>query len=186
MVSTLSYLIVLLIALALAFYAIARMKSSAIDSARKEYGIPAGKVLYSDLNGSAKPLFSRRFGVSGKPDYIIKDKDNALIPVEIKSGRASKPYKGHVLQLAAYCLLIEETYGKAVPHGVLVYGDGKQHLFKFDSDLRAELLSTLEDMRRCWNEGNPKRTHNSKRRCYSCLLREDCGYCLAKIDDFKI
>lgn len=178
-VFTISYLIVLFIAMALAFYAISRRKSSAIESARRKYGIPAGRVIYSDLNNrSAKPLFSRQFRISGKPDYIVKDKDNALIPVELKSGSTSKPHRGHVLQLAAYCLLIEETYGKTVPHGILVYGNGKQHLIKFDNDLRAELLSTVEDMRRCWNEGRPERKHNSKRRCISCLLREDCSYCL--------
>jgi len=165
--------------MALAFHAISRRKSSAIESARRKYGIPAGRVIYSDLNRSAKPLFSRQFGISGKPDYIIKNKDNALIPVELKSGSASKPHRGHVLQLAAYCLLIEETYGKAVSHGILVYGDGKQHLIKFDDALRTDLLSTVEEMRRCWSEGHPERNHSSKRKCSSCLLREDCSCCLA-------
>ena len=165
--------------MALAFHAVYRMKSSAIESARREYSLPPGRVIYSDLNGPAKPLFSRQFGISGKPDFIVKDKDNALIPVELKSGRTDKPHRGHILQLAAYCLLIEETYGKTVPHGILVYGDGKQHLIKFDNDLRAGLLSAVEDMRRCWSDGHPERMHNSKRRCISCLLREDCSYSLA-------
>lgn len=176
-------MIVLLFALALIFYAIARRKSSAIESARREYGIQDGKVVYSDLDKPAKPLFSRQFGISGKPDYIIKDKDNVLIPVELKSGRAKQPHRGHMLQLAAYCLLIEETYDKTVPYGILVYGDGKQHLIKFDDALRVDLLSTVEEMRKCWNEGHPTRNHSSKGKCSSCLLREDCSNCLAKIDE---
>ncbi len=176
-------MIVLLFALALIFYAFARRKSSAIESTRRKYGIHDGKVIYSDLVRPAKPLFSKRFGISGKPDYIIKDKDNVLIPVELKSGRAKQPHRGHVLQLAAYCLLIEETYSKTVPYGILVYGDGKQHLIKFDDALRKDLLSTVEEMRMCWNGGHPTRNHNSKRKCSSCLMREDCSYCLAKIDE---
>lgn len=182
-VFTIQYLIVLLFALALIFYSIARRRSSDIDSARREYGIPAGKVVYSDLNRSGKPLFSKQFGISGKPDYIIRDKANKLIPVELKSGYANKPHRGHVLQLAAYCLLIEEIYGKAPPYGILVYGDGREHLIRFDDSLRTDLLSTVNEMRRCWSEGRPVRNHDSKRRCCSCLLREDCDYCLAKIDE---
>lgn len=174
------YLVAALIAMALAFYVIERSKASAIRSAKIKYGIPDGRVIYSDLDGSARPLRSRQFGISGKPDYIIRDKNNVLMPVELKSGLASRPHRGHVLQLAAYCLLIEETYGKTVPHGIIVYGDGKQHLISFDSDLKAELLSTVGDMRRCWNEGHPRRTHNSRRKCSSCLLREDCNYRLRK------
>ncbi|MFB3765313.1 MAG: CRISPR-associated protein Cas4 [Methanotrichaceae archaeon] len=186
MVVTILYLIPLLFILALIFYAIARRRSSVIESARKKYGIQAGEVIYSDLYSDrdrpVKSLLSKRFGISGKPDYIVKDKGR-LIPVELKSGRASTPHRGHVLQLAAYCLLIEENYGKAVPHGILVYGDGKQHLIKFDDALRKDLISTVEEMRRCWSEGSPVRNHSSKRKCSSCLLREDCNYCLAKIDE---
>lgn len=176
-------MITLLIAMGLAFYVIAKRKASAINSAKIKYGIPDGRVIYSDLDGSAMPLFSRQFGISGKPDYIIRDKNNALIPVELKSGRANRPHRGHVMQLAAYCLLIEENYGKAVSNGIIVYGDGKQHSVKFDRDLRAELLSIVENMRRCWSEGHPRRIHDSKTRCSSCLLREDCVYFMAKIGD---
>ncbi len=181
-VPTIQYLAAVLIAMALAFYVIEKRKEEAIKSAKIKYGIPDGKVIYSDLDGSAKPLRSREFGISGKPDYIIRDKKNALIPVELKTGIAGRPHRGHVLQLAAYCLLIEEIYGKAVPYGIIVYGDGKQHLIKFDSNLKAELLSTAEDMRRCWNEGHPRRAHSSRRRCSSCLLREDCSHCLSEIN----
>lgn len=185
-VTTIPYLAAVLIAMALAFYLIEKRRAKAIKSDKIKHGIPDGKVIYSDLDGSAKPLRSRQFGITGKPDYIIRDKNNALIPVELKSGLTRRPHRGHVLQLAAYCLLIEEIYGRTVPYGIIVYGDGLQHFIEFDSDLKAELLSTVADMRSCWNEGHPRRTHSSWRRCSSCLLREDCSYCLAKIEDSDV
>lgn len=176
MAVTISSIIVLLLALALAFYALSRRESSAIEFARKEYGIPNGRVIYSDLDRPGRPLFSRRFGISGKPDYIIRDKGGAVIPVELKSGRVNKPYRGHVLQLAAYCLLVEETYSRIVPYGIIVYGDGRQHIINFDDALRSDLLSTVEDMRVCWAKGHPARRHNLRGRCSSCSLRKDCRY----------
>ncbi len=169
-------LIALFLILALAFYALSRRGASTIESTRKEYGIPRGKVIYSDLDRPAKPLFSRRFKISGKPDYIVRDGPNVIIPVELKSGHTNKPYRGHVLQLAAYCLLIEEAYSKSVPYGIIVYGDGRQHIINFDDDLRSDLLSTVEEMRRCWLEGRPERKRAVKRKCVSCSLRKDCPH----------
>ncbi len=177
--STILAAILLFLALAALLYRLSRRESSSIESTRKEYGIPKGEVIYSDLEKPAKPLFSRRFGIAGKPDYIIRDGTSALIPVELKSGHSSKPHRNHVMQLAAYCLLIEETYAKPVPYGLIVYGDGKQHRIKFDDALRSDLISTVEDMRRCWSEGNPVR-HSFKGKCSSCSLRKDCPHCLAK------
>lgn len=127
------YVILLLIALAVIFLLISRKEHKVAEKVKDEYGIPDGNILYTDLNRPAKPLFSKRYRITGKPDYIVlDDKLNVPIPVEVKSGYADKPYWNHVLQLAAYCLLIEETYGKPVPYGLIVYGDGSQHRIPCD------------------------------------------------------
>jgi len=39
----------------------------------------------------AKPLFSKRYRISSKPDYIIK-KDGHQIPVEVKTGQHYEPF----------------------------------------------------------------------------------------------
>jgi CRISPR-associated exonuclease Cas4 len=171
------FLISSLLILAIALHLLSSRESFAADSIRSRYGIPAGKVIYSDLDRPAKALFSRKFGISGKPDYIIRDRGReTLIPVEIKSGRADKPYRNHVLQLAAYCLLVEETYRKSVPYGIIVYADGKQHKINFDKALRSDLLGTIDEMKRSLRSGCPERGNDNKGRCRFCSFRGNCEY----------
>ncbi len=66
-----------------------------------------------------KPLFARQIGLTGKPDYLL-DIRGSTIPFEVKPGRrAAQPYESDPMQLAAYCLLVEETSGDAPPYGLL-------------------------------------------------------------------
>ena len=69
----------------------------------------------------ARPLYARRYGLTGKPDYLI-ERGGAQIPVEVKPGRrAQQPYDSDLMQLAAYCALVEETSGRAPPYGLLCW-----------------------------------------------------------------
>src|SRR5690242_8328119 len=91
-------------------------------------GLPARKILYADVGSSfpqAVPLISRRYGLTGKPDYIVRV-ESGLVPVEVKSGRSphsGQPHEGHMFQVAAYCLLVEDLYGVPVPYGLIHYED---------------------------------------------------------------
>ena len=70
-----------------------------------------------------------------------------LIPVERKSRQlGSGAYEGELLQLAAYCLLVEERFGKPILTGQLQYSDRFVDV-PFDGDLRAKLLAALEAVR---------------------------------------
>src|SRR3990172_1962130 len=93
---------------------------------QKAAGLPGGRVIYTDTRGwnkLEKPLFYAALGLTGKPDYLIQ-KNGQIIPVEVKSGRAPEaPYDSHIYQLASYCLLVEKTYGKRPPHGIVHYQD---------------------------------------------------------------
>jgi CRISPR-associated exonuclease Cas4 len=170
------YVVILLLILSIVLLLASRKESISAKKARKEYGIPHGKVIYTDLDRPAKPLFSRKFLIAGKPDYIVKDEQTrVLIPVEVKSGNAKRPHWGHVLQLAAYCLLIEEAYSIVVPYGLLVYADGKQHQIKFDDALRSKVISTADEMRRCLKRGGVTNGNRFEGRCLSCSVRGDCS-----------
>ncbi len=58
-----------------------------------------------------KALFSEKYGLIGRPDFILHTKDG-LLPLEIKSSKKlRKPYFSHTMQLISYCLLIEEEKG---------------------------------------------------------------------------
>lgn len=143
---------------------------------REETGLPHGRVIYDDTGAwqeCPRPLFSRRYLLAGKPDYIVAQ-DEDLIPVEVKPRRsAEKPYDSDVLQLAAYCLLIEETFGKAPTHGILKYSRAT-FAIEYTPRLRRQLLDTMEDMRLDLGAEKVPPSHDSPRRCHACGHREHC------------
>jgi CRISPR-associated exonuclease Cas4 len=70
------------------------------------------------VDSADEVLISHRHGLTGKPDYMSREGEE-LIPVERKSRSVSATgaYDGEILQLATYCLLVEERFGKVVPPG---------------------------------------------------------------------
>ena len=143
---------------------------------KKKHRIPDGKIMYSDLNVPAKPLFSGRYRIAGKPDYIVKE-DSHYIPIELKSGYHSSPQKNHTLQLAAYCQLLEDNYGAFVPYGVIVYKNS-DYKIPFDPRLRFELESVIKRMRGSLKNGKIELNHNDLAKCRFCSMR---GYCTEKL-----
>lgn len=144
-----------------------------------EAGLPVGRLIYADTHSrdwqpTDKPLYSAAHNLVGKPDYIVETK-KGLIPVEVKSGRTPEvPYFGHILQLAAYCLLIEETSGQTPPHGLLKYSDALYEV-DFTRELRRELLDTLADMRQTRQFDDVARNHNQPGKCAACGFKTGCG-----------
>jgi len=173
-------IIALLLLLALLLFLLSRRTSKSVERVRRDYGIPEGEVTYSDLDRPARPLFSERYLIAGKPDYIVRNERGELIPVEVKSGNAEEPHRGHILQLAAYCLLVEEVYGSRVPYGILVYSNGAQHRIEYTEELKKELLSTVSEMRRVLRSGEIERNHESERRCLSCSFNGVCEMALQR------
>ncbi len=156
------------------FISISKRISTDVNKLKTKHKIQEGKITYSDLNTLAKPLFSKRYRISGKPDYIIK-KNNFYIPVEVKTGWHCQPQKNHIFQLAAYCQLLEDNYEGFVPYGILVYNNtSQQYKIPFDPKLRFELQSLIKKMRGLLKTGKINRTHNDPHRCKSCSMRIYC------------
>ena len=144
---------------------------------RARSGLPQGRVVYADTGGWGRlerPLFSREFLLTGKPDYLVADGAD-VIPVEVKSSRSgqAQPYPSHVLQLAAYCLLVEECYGRRPPYGIIKYADCAFEV-DYTPELEDELLATLEDMRADLAAGDAPCSHDEPRRCRACGYRQRC------------
>jgi CRISPR-associated exonuclease Cas4 len=105
--------------------------------------LPAGTVVFSDADGRARPLVSPARGLSGKPDYLIRTRRGAHIPVELKSYRCgAHPPHPDVIQLGAYLLLLEDLHGQPPPFGMLQYADRTMRV-PYSSALRAEVLKLL-------------------------------------------
>jgi len=150
--------------------------------ARRDTGLPAGVVVYTDTGGWArveKPLFSASLQLTGKPDYLVRQ-GSAVIPVEVKSGPspADGPRPGHVYQLAAYCALVEDAYGHRPDYGLIQYAD-QTLAVDYTAALEAELLELLDDIRAEAEADYAARSHDSPARCAACGFRDVCDEALA-------
>jgi CRISPR-associated exonuclease Cas4 len=146
-------------------------------SARKDTGLPAGRVVYVDTgtwDRCERPLFSSAHRLTGRPDYLVRSR-TGVVPVEVKSGAApNEPYAGHVLQLAAYCLLVEEQEGQMPPFGILKYRD-RAFEIDYTPELRARLLEALDALRDGLRSPEVFRDHHEPARCRACGYREQCS-----------
>jgi CRISPR-associated exonuclease Cas4 len=159
-------------------------------------GLPGGKLIYSDTGFAVgrvapvvtgaegerqeRPLVSRRHGLTGRPDYVVRTREG-LVPVEAKSARrpaGGVPYDSHLMQLAAYCLLCEDALGARVPYGVVRYADGEVRV-DYTTELRDALLALLSEMREAREAEEVHRSHSEPRRCARCSYREACDESLA-------
>lgn len=151
---------------------------------QRRTGLPAGRVIYSDTSRWAaveKPLYDAVLGLTGKPDYLVEaagEEGDYIIPVEVKSRHAGQaPYDSHILQLAAYCLLVERQLGRRPSHGLLKYPD-QVFPIVYTQALESALRSTLEGMRSSEHRKEVNRSHNSPQRCARCGYREVCDQSL--------
>ena len=173
-----------MIALALGLLALALLIGVLALRMRSRTGLPWVPVVYQDTwrRELERPLFSRRLGLTGKPDYLIEQR-GATIPVEVKPGRiASVPYEADLMQLAAYCLLIEETTGEAPPYGLLRYAQRTFRL-NYTQQVRDDLLDLLDEMRELLDAEDCARSHDQPQRCRACGFYEQCDDALDEIDE---
>jgi CRISPR-associated exonuclease Cas4 len=145
---------------------------SIVRAEKRSHGVPEGLILYSDLNVPASPLFSKRFRLSGKPDYIVR-RENHVVPVEVKTGHGSSPHQSQILQLAAYCQILEDVSGSFVPEGILVY-NSVPYTIPFNPQLRFELEIIMRAMRASLRSGAAQRNHDKPRRCHYCSMKRYC------------
>lgn len=144
-------------------------------------GLPTGDLIYSDTGAwqqVEKALINREHGLVGKPDYLVQVKEKGrtfTIPVEVKSAkRLATPHTGHLLQLGAYCLLVEAAYQRTPPYGLLNYADATLRI-PFTDELRQEVLAVAEMIRRDQQEADVKRSHDEIQRCRACGYQHRCG-----------
>jgi CRISPR-associated exonuclease Cas4 len=145
-------------------------------------GLPQGDVIYTDTGiwfANDQVLQAPGLQLVGRPDYLVDQGDGLLIPVELKSSRApAAPREGHVLQLAAYCLLVQENYGVRPTYGILQYKD-KAFAIDYTDDLEEDLMDLLAEIRQGMFQGELDRDHNDWARCAACGLRDSCFQRLA-------
>ena len=144
---------------------------------KMKYVASGDNIAYIGIRKEAPLLESARYGIRGKPDYII-EKDGEYIPVEKKTGRTPKgPLFSHIVQLIAYCMLVEESFGK-VEYGILEY-DEKKYFINYDENLKSTVIKLREKMIEDMERGMAHRNHYKKGKCLNCSRRDICPERLA-------
>lgn len=121
--------------------------------------------------GRPETLRSERFRLVGRPDILRRGPDGRRVPVEVKRrpAPAGDPFRSHVVQVWAYCLLVEETEGRAPPFGVVRYSDREVRV-PWNPAARAELIA----MRRAVDAPYDGRATPSSARCGRCRWAPGC------------
>lgn len=147
---------------------------------RKSTGLPGGQIIYADTDKWTpleKPLYDPEVGLSGKPDYLVKQK-GMIIPVEVKSSNITDaPYDSHIFQLAAYCRLVDQEYKNRPAYGIIHYPN-RTFRIEYTSELENNLLDTLIEMRSIANRKQILRSHQSSHRCSGCGYNSICDQSL--------
>lgn len=139
-------------------------------------GIPGGQIVLQDSDrrrSLIRPLVSRRYGLIGRPDYLVETA-NGLIPVEVKSRScpSTGPRAADLMQLMAYCLLVEDKFRRRPPHGIIAYAD-RHDLVPYTPQRREAVLNMVTEITGA--EGRaPHRNHRQHARCNRCGYRAVC------------
>jgi len=144
------------------------------EQEREYLKLEEGEIKYVDnLEKKSKLLKSEKYKLRGKPDLIL-EKDGYPIPVEVKTGRVPEgPFFSHILQIAVYCLLVEEDMGEKPPYGIIRYGETEFDI-EYDEDLKKLLLEKLKVMRMYIKNQDVHRNHNREGKCKNCSRRKIC------------
>ena len=143
-------------------------------------GIPGGRIILQDTDRRrpvAHPLVSRRYGVVGKPDYLVQTADG-LIPVEVKSRPwpSTGPRFADIMQLITYCVLVEDKFRTRPPHGIIAYAD-RHELVPYTPQYRETVLKIVSEIAAA--EGcAPHRNHQQHARCKRCGYQPVCDEAL--------
>jgi CRISPR-associated exonuclease Cas4 len=135
---------------------------------RRRRGLGMGQTVSLDR----VTLTSRRLGLTGRPDRLIKT-DRTIIPEEWKSSRHLRD--SHRAQLGVYFLLIEEKFRVRPPYGFVVC-DRIRHRVENTAELRAWVLGLVDQIREARAAVTvPLPVAPTPAQCRSCGQLANCG-----------
>lgn len=139
-------------------------------SMRRRRGLGGGRTVSLDR----VTLTSRRYGLTGRPDRLVKIGSRIVIPEEWKSARVLRPW--HRVQVGVYFLLIEDQLGVKPLHGFVVLGDGMRHRIENTTELRADVLELAGRIRAARVKlAKPISVSPVPGQCRPCGMRDHCG-----------
>src|SRR6266853_6030937 len=140
-----------------------------IAERHRALGLPEGELVYEDADGQGEPLSSSAYPLVGKPDYVVKLPDGRPVPIELKPGvhDATAPFSNHIIQVAAYCLILEDYFERAPTHGILRYAD-REFTVEYTPAMRRKVIRLLTEMARCSKRQPPPLKTQRAAKCRAC------------------
>ncbi len=125
------------------------------------------------------PLYSVRYGLSGRADIVEVRGGGVYAPVEYKKGKRRK-FENDDVQLCAQGLCLEEMFGAEVARGFIFHAASKRRReVQFDAALRGATLETIAAVRALLQAGRVPAARLLPR-CDGCSLR---GVCMPELTD---
>ncbi len=120
----------------------------------------------------AVPLWSERYGLSGRSDVVELHPSGVVYPVEYKSG--VQHGEAANLQLCAQAICLEEMLKIPITKGAVWYGaQRRRRPVRFTDSLRARTLGMVETIRAQIVSGSLPDAPNDAR-CRECQLSNHC------------
>jgi CRISPR-associated exonuclease Cas4 len=146
-----------------------------LEERQRVLGLPEGELVYEDADGQGEPLSSHEYPLVGKPDYVVRLRDGRPVPVELKLNvqDATAPYSNHQIQVAAYCLILEDYFERAPTHGILRYAD-REFTVEYTPAMRKKVIRLLEQMALCSAQEPPPLARQRVAKCRVCTFQPIC------------
>lgn len=120
------------------------------------------------------PLFSRRYGLTGRADIVEFLDDGTPYPVEYKHG-PRRQQRHDDIQLTAQALCLEEMTGKTIRKGA-IYHHSSHHrrTVSIDTELRQRTITIINAVRTLLNSGEMPPPVSDPALCRNCSLHDLC------------
>ncbi|MEY7849091.1 CRISPR-associated protein Cas4 [Natrarchaeobius sp. A-rgal3] len=118
-------------------------------------------------------LESETVGLKGKID-ILDLEDDRVVPVERKRAESGDYYKSDEMQLAGYCMLLEDHLDKSVREGAIYLYETDQRMhIPITEDHRETVREQIAEIKSMSADSIPPFTDNPTK-CEACSAREYC------------
>jgi CRISPR-associated exonuclease Cas4 len=147
-----------------------------LSERQRALGLPEGELVYEDADGLGESLSSSEFPLVGKPDYVVQLPDGRPVPIELKLNvhDVTAPYSNHQIQVAAYCLILEDYFAQAPTHGILRYAD-REFTIEYTPAMRKKVIRLLTQMTVCSEQEPPQLARQRAAKCRICAFQPICA-----------
>lgn len=124
---------------------------------------------------SEKSLYSEDLGIHGICDgYLVTQ--NEVIPLEFKLQDNMSFGKGAELQLCAYGMILQESLGRNIKKGFVLYGEkGKTFKVDFSQEKINEVITIVSHIKNDRNKGLIPSSTATAKQCSQCEFSNFCA-----------